>query len=92
MSNVDQLRQRVADANSRRRRLLEPSRRAGFDKHYGIATRKHDAGKGDTDRTDNTLAFDLGYELSYNKELTDDERRELTGMWYDARGVERPSL
>lgn len=86
--SMDQWRQRVADAQSRRRRLMDSEGKRAFDAYYGkqaadgsMGRNKGGAGKGDRRRPCDTLLYDIGYELSFNKDLTDDEREELTQLW-----------
>ena len=93
MSELPGFRERVADAQSRRRNLLTGDDRKEFDGYYGAqaadgSSGRNDrgAGKGDRRRPTNTLAYDIGYALT-NKDLTDDERNELTSLWQQANDL-----
>lgn len=87
MSYTD-LKQRCADAQARRRNLLKGEDRKAFDTHYGrqgadgsMHRNQGGAGKGDRRRSVDPLLYDIGYELSFNKELTDEQRADLEREW-----------
>jgi len=94
---LNEWQQREADSYSRRRNMMDREQKGEFDAHYGKQTasgsmsrNKGGAGKGDARRGGNTLLYDIGYELSFNKELTDDERAELTAMWERVKRGDAP--
>jgi hypothetical protein len=75
---------------------MDSEGKRAFDAYYGrqnqdggFGRNANGAGKGDRRRPTNTLLYDIGYELSFNKDLTDDERAELTELWAT---VKRESL
>ena len=85
--------ERANDNFSRRRSKLERSRRKGFDQHYGKQTaggqrNMGGAGKGDARRPVDQELYDIGWELSFNKDLSDEQRDELQRKW-DALKRER---
>jgi len=80
--------ERAADNHTRRRSKLEPRRRRQLNAHMGqltslsYARNARGAGKGDRPRTDtNSRLYELGYELSFNQELTNEQREQLTQEW-----------
>jgi hypothetical protein len=88
---------READSYSKRRRSMDREQRGDFDAHYGKQTASGSmsrnnggAGKGDSRRQGNSLLYDLGYTISFDKTLTDDERRQLTEMWTRIKNGEAP--
>lgn len=88
---------READSYSRRRSSMDKEQRSDFDQHYGRQTASGSmsrngggAGKGDARRQGNTLLYDLGYAISFDKTLTDDEREQLTVMWTRVKLGEAP--
>ena len=91
--NIPYLKQRVADAQSRRRGLLTGEDRKDFDAHYGaqaadgsMQRNVRGAGKGDRRRLTNALAYDIGYELT-REDLTNAERQELEALWRQAHDL-----
>ena len=89
--------EREADSYSKRRKLMDSEQKADFDSYYGRQTASGSmsrnltgAGKGDRRRAGNSLLYDLGYALSFNKDLTDDERAELQAMWERVRRGDPP--
>lgn len=95
MGRLNEFKQREADSYSRRRKLMGREQRREFDSYYGkqkagggmgVDRRRHAAGKGDARRPGPTdergkLMMDIGWELSFNHDLTESERDELRAMW-----------
>jgi len=97
VSRLNEYRQREADSYSRRRKLMDRDQKRAFDTYYGKQDaagtmggkgRSHAAGKGDARRPQNTLLFDIGWEISFNHDLSDEERAELEAMWHRVKRME----
>lgn len=93
---VGQWKERVADAQSRRRARMDGEGKRAFDVFYGrqaadgsLSRNRNGAGKGDAPRPCNSRAMELGFMLMAT-DLTDEQRKEIEHAWYIARGVMPP--
>lgn len=94
---LNDFQQREADSYSRRRKLMDREQKREFDAYYGRQTASGSmsrnmggAGKGDARRPTNSLLYDLGHAISFDKTLTDDERQQLVEMWTRVKNGEAP--